>query len=850
MSESTILNKIPSYAKFEDKSDHYSKLNNWNSKKLGNNEDGFLTKMQQDKISKKHRDIDNTLEEIKTNLNNLSQKIKSKEHEKIKYDNSSKNKVKNRITPNIDSSLEEEDYLNRKYTNKNINNNNFKNKQILKSNSKYRNLNYDNQPLLTNNSNRSYSSGDSLDVDYPIAKKLFVKNNTKSKSDFVNDIQKYNNNSKIFNTISSRDVNINPNKISQYDNKYNLTNSNSKTITLFVDKDNKFTNDSRYYDFPNRNENNLINNINSKSNLLNFSSDKNYTKSKRLISSNKDLDTENNINSHLENKNLEDNFKNSLSFLKDKNPSKYGFYNEYKNYEDYNKKEKNIENSRSLENVHVAKNMNCNTNNKYYLTKKQAKIEEKDKLEDLNFSNIIKDINPNNRLNLHKNDNNNVQLIDSNVKKKSNFNTFNFEDLKEKNLNIEKDLQAIENNYKEIKNLANKNNSFEKENDFQINDKNLNYLYRTINPEEFARVKRSPQVINRKPENFSNTNSNKKEIVNNTYQNYHSESEDEMNTKNNEKNKDDKSEMKMVFSKTGFDQVYKNKKILDPTKKNEERSKNVFSNKSDFIINNTKSKSKEKENYKFYYVKKNIDNISSKRNQNNNTNLRDKKDITKEGKIIGGRFNNKDMYYKDKSYSKISNYDNSLSKNYPDVNNNSSINPSLRNIQKEIKKVENELNNNSQDKKLDNNQTVIQTQKLIMLEKKMENYEEKILSYKNLVNQYMPEDINPNLFTIINSYLNGKDRWFLIKRNILKEICNNLYWVREAELMNLGFNINFNLFKNDTFDFCLLANNMYTLKEESKNYINEIEDLKTFLKREMEKKDIIFEDKNEEIKKV
>ena len=90
----------------------------------------------------------------------------------------------------------------------------------------------------------------------------------------------------------------------------------------------------------------------------------------------------------------------------------------------------------------------------------------------------------------------------------------------------------------------------------------------------------------------------------------------------------------------------------------------------------------------------------------------------------------------------------------------------------------------------------------------------------------------------------------IIKRNLINEYSNNLFWVREAQLSNLGFNINFNLFKNDNFDFCIIANNMHKLKEESKKFVSEIEDLKNFLNQEMEKKEIYIEEKINEIKKV
>jgi hypothetical protein len=145
---------------------------------------------------------------------------------------------------------------------------------------------------------------------------------------------------------------------------------------------------------------------------------------------------------------------------------------------------------------------------------------------------------------------------------------------------------------------------------------------------------------------------------------------------------------------------------------------------------------------------------------------------------------------------------------------------------------------------------IYQDKIISLLEKKIEDYEEKIFSYKSLLNEYLPEDISSELYSIINSYLNRKDRWFLIKRNVIKEIEHNLFWVRESELINLGFNINFNLFKNDNFDLCLIANNFHNLKVESKKIISEIEDMKIFINKELHQKEVLLKEKVYEIEKV
>ena len=142
-----------------------------------------------------------------------------------------------------------------------------------------------------------------------------------------------------------------------------------------------------------------------------------------------------------------------------------------------------------------------------------------------------------------------------------------------------------------------------------------------------------------------------------------------------------------------------------------------------------------------------------------------------------------------------------------------------------------------------------QDKKIMKLEKNLENYEEKITSYKSLVNEYMPEDIAQEKFSIIHSYLNGRDRWFLIKRNKQNEKNQNLFWVRELQLLNLGFNINFNFYKNEFFDFFLMSSNLTKLKEENEKNLDDIEDLKNLLDDHLKNHEFSMQEKNSEIKK-
>lgn len=728
---------------------------NRNINKIIKNDDSFFFKIQQDKIQKKHLDIDNTLEEIKNNLNNLSQKIKSNE---IKHSSKNILAIKKK---SIDSSDNDENNFswqkNNDYSFK------LRNKNI--SNINLRKNKFEKDKLFVNNTNRSYSSGDSVHAeDYN--KSLLDSKLHSNKKDLSKNFEKSKLNVKDSNNFKAS---------SSYNSNYNLIDKNSK---------NNYANT----DFHNTNNNFKLKSLEDsidhkiKSNSKNkfekiSSSEKKYYKRKKFNSGN--IYSNNHKDQRQSYDNLVDKINNSISLMKEKNV-KNKITNDYKTLEDVYHKDKEKE-----------------------------------------FANKTLD---------------NKSLM-------------NLRELKEKNDSIEKELDIIQRNFGEIKSIA-KIEKHNNQEDLQINNNNLNLMYRSIHPKEFAKIKRNKDHLTNKSNDFSVSDSNKKDKFFKTFNNYISDSDDDLSRKNiNTINNNDFIGNKQRIIDTGINNLESNDIIKDIGN----RSANAFTSKlvKDKINNRN---SKEKENYDYYYVKKKIGNVSSDRNNKDGPkNLKLKKDSNNNTFYR----NSSKMIHKNKDFSKggkIVRY--KLNRSEKEDNNPFNYNNS--NNYSKLYKSQAKYDNMKITKNLDNkdnhesdsiiNQTI--NKKLPQLEQKIEEYEDKISSYKNLLNEYMPEDIDPELFTIINSYLNGKDRWFLIKRNFLKDHNYNLFWIREAELINLGFNINFNLFKNDNFDFCLSANNIHKIKEESKRFIREIEDLKSYLNKELEKKEILLEDKNNDIKKV
>jgi len=733
--------------------------------------------MQQEKISKKHRDIDSTLEEIKNNLNNLSQKIKSKDIKNI-YKNSSENKIMTKKS-GIESSESdgEIDYLSKKYKENEFD---LKKENISKIKLGAEN-NIEFNKYMTHNTNRSYSSGDSVNAeDY--SKILFERKLRSDNKDFSKNLNANKsrfNDSNILNALSSYKKKYNPSEHYKSNNKFSTLN-NPSINDKFA---NKHLEDSLGHKIKSSCKNKPESN---------WSSEKKYYKKKKFLNGNMLLNSNKDDEPH--NKNFVNNLNNSISLLKERN-IKYKNYNNYKTYEEYQITQGDEE----------KKNLKLNKNKSNHFNKSSNKLEE----------------------------------------------------LKEKNDIIEKELDTIHKNFKEIKGMR-KDKKPDKLNELHINDKNSNLMYQSMQPKEYAKIKRKNKPLNDKSHDLSLSDSNNK---NKNYQTQHyfiSESDDETNRK-----KKKYSNNQEVFSADSalIEKETYNKKSESPLQNQKNKEVDILGSAADKESNNKnvlKNKRKENENYKFYYVKKNIQNVSNNKNRSkdydnvkiesmankyyvNSTNIKNRnKDLSKGGKIVSIKSNRTEKQ-------KEIDYNNTL--NFSKLNKSKERFENL-NATKAFKDSPNQ-NKIKTNYIIDNNHELKQSTKMIsIMEKNIENYEEKITSYKNLLNEYMPEDIGPESFTIINSYLNGKDRWFLVKRNHLKDQANNLFWVRESELINLGFNINFNLFKNDNFDFCLIANNMHKLREDSKRFIGEIEDLKSFLNQELEKKEIILEDKINEIAKV
>lgn len=411
----------------------------------------------------------------------------------------------------------------------------------------------------------------------------------------------------------------------------------------------------------------------------------------------------------------------------------------------------------------------------------------------------------------------------SNSKEKkfsNNRNKFQLDELNAKNSSIQKGLLSFKKNLQEIEkgtiqryeeeSTSENHIDIKNTTGHKLNGQNDSLLFKTLNPEDFGKIHTKKKIKNDQFLSYSNSKEN---IINKS---------DKYEKNHVRKNK---SYFGDVMNENSNDEKHnENEILLDYKGKNP--SSNKINNNIEYIGPNVRNKSKEKENYRFYYIKKN-QNIKSAGPDN----PRDK--CIKSGRISCSTLNNnpnKGRISQNKKFFNTLNVD--------------------RNNDEASYIIEKTRANKSLNKGESLSVIEIQSNKIISLEKKLDNAEEKITNYKNLINEYMPEDIDPGLFSVINGFLSGKDRWFLVKRNSSKQFTNNLFWVRETQLFNLGFSINFNLFKDDNFDLCLLTNNMNKTKEENKRFLVEIEDLKSFLHDEIGKKDKLLNDKIAELKKV
>jgi len=863
-------NHLLKNTKTEKQKESYIKINNIERgiNKIIKSDDSYLLKMRQDKILKKKMDVDNTLEEIKNNLNNLSLKIKTNDFRNTTPNNNiinNNNQImnKNILTSKINIESSDDDYTNNKnnfsgkknYINKNNPYNNYKNNYILNDETE------NNSQLIGNNINRSYSSQDSIDYREDKTKQLFEKKF--GNSNFLK-------------------------------NKNNKFSSNTNANFYTANQDDK----DKYYSkiLTIKNKSDFSNNISAN----NFHPSEKYSNKKRKNSKNYlNIKEKNIIESG--NNNLIENLNNSITLLKQKNKSKYKNYNDYASYQDFNKRKSHDKNLNVDENRFNEINYSIKNN----ANSGEGKKSNKEATENINFkknktnnknSNSVNalhdlDLDKDNlmRMNYIVDNLNETSNLDKVLKQRKNFNSVNnlkLEELKEKNNSIEKEIEIIQKNFREIKDLG-KEKKKEKprnndQNKLEAVDKQKNQLYNTINPEQFAKLKRS--------KNSAILGSNQKEVKYKTIENYQSESDDEVIRERRDHGSINMNNKEVLYENNSFSDNENTYYVNSAKKERKNKSLNFVGNNTN-ITNNTNNmnnnqendKCKDKENYKFYFVKKNIENASKDKNNNNDNNtnryinnknesipdsyfnnINDKnnktKDISKSGRIVSSKLDKKEKSFNNK-VNKLNLSTNKSQEKFKHENemktSHNFKNPHTTNENLMNQPLIENLNNNNNNNNFEFNNTlnpkkdnIYQDKIISLLEKKIEDYEEKIFSYKSLLNEYLPEDISSELYSIINSYLNRKDRWFLIKRNVIKEIEHNLFWVRESELINLGFNINFNLFKNDNFDLCLIANNFHNLKVESKKIISEIEDMKIFINKELHQKEVLLKEKVYEIEKV